>query len=119
MILVSGGEFSMSSDAAERLANELSSQGRRHRRRSPGAATAACRPAPQRDFPRPWLAGLDAAVVRRGIAEAEALGVREVYFTGGDERSSGRPAAHPVQRVDAFWFAWAAFNPSTTVWTGP
>jgi hypothetical protein len=24
----------------------------------------------------------------------------------------------PVQHVDAFWFAWAAFNPSTTVWTG-
>jgi hypothetical protein len=25
----------------------------------------------------------------------------------------------PVQHVDAFWFAWAAFNPSTTLWTGP
>ncbi|MBI2219398.1 MAG: DUF3179 domain-containing protein [Candidatus Rokubacteria bacterium] len=25
----------------------------------------------------------------------------------------------PVQHVDAFWFAWAAFNPSTTVWTAP
>ena len=24
----------------------------------------------------------------------------------------------PVLHVDAFWFAWAAFNPSTTVWTG-
>jgi hypothetical protein len=25
----------------------------------------------------------------------------------------------PVQHVDAFWFAWAAFNPSTTLWSGP
>ncbi len=25
----------------------------------------------------------------------------------------------PVQHVDAFWFAWAAFNPTTTLWTGP
>jgi hypothetical protein len=25
----------------------------------------------------------------------------------------------PVQHVDAFWFAWAAFNPTTTIWTGP
>lgn len=24
-----------------------------------------------------------------------------------------------VPHVDAFWFAWAAFNPSTTLWTGP
>ncbi|PYO44976.1 MAG: radical SAM protein, partial [Candidatus Rokuibacteriota bacterium] len=32
----------------------------------------------------PWLAPLDAAVARRALAEAEALGVREVYFTGGE-----------------------------------
>jgi hypothetical protein len=25
----------------------------------------------------------------------------------------------PVPHVDAFWFAWAAFNPATTVWSGP
>jgi hypothetical protein len=24
----------------------------------------------------------------------------------------------PVPHVDAFWFAWAAFNPATTLWTG-
>ena len=32
----------------------------------------------------PWLAPLDGAVVRRALAEAETLGVREVYFTGGE-----------------------------------
>jgi len=32
----------------------------------------------------PWLAPLDAAAARRALAEAEALGVREVYFTGGE-----------------------------------
>lgn len=37
----------------------------------------------------PWLAPLDAAVVRRAIAEAETLGVREFYFTGGE------PFVHP------------------------
>ncbi len=25
----------------------------------------------------------------------------------------------PVPHVDAFWFAWAAFHPTTTLWTGP
>lgn len=25
----------------------------------------------------------------------------------------------PLPHVDAFWFAWAAFNPTTTIWTGP
>ena len=25
----------------------------------------------------------------------------------------------PVPHVDAFWFAWAAFNPATTIWTDP
>jgi len=37
----------------------------------------------------PWLAPLEADVVRRGIAEAMALGARELYFTGGE------PLLHP------------------------
>jgi AdoMet-dependent heme synthase len=37
----------------------------------------------------PWLKGLDAATVRRAIAEAEDLGVKEIYFTGGE------PFLHP------------------------
>lgn len=37
----------------------------------------------------PWLGPLAAAVVRRHLAEAEALGVRELYFTGGE------PFLHP------------------------
>lgn len=32
----------------------------------------------------PWLPPLDTAVARRAIAEAETLGVREIYFTGGE-----------------------------------
>jgi len=32
----------------------------------------------------PWLRPLDAGVARAALAEAEALGVREVYFTGGE-----------------------------------
>jgi MoaA/NifB/PqqE/SkfB family radical SAM enzyme len=32
----------------------------------------------------PWLAPLDPALVRRALVEAEALGVREIYFTGGE-----------------------------------
>jgi MoaA/NifB/PqqE/SkfB family radical SAM enzyme len=32
----------------------------------------------------PWLAPLDAQTVRRSILEAEALGVKEIYFTGGE-----------------------------------
>src|SRR2546428_3025646 len=32
----------------------------------------------------PWLAPLDGAVVRRALAEAGTLGVREGYFTGGE-----------------------------------
>src|SRR5882762_7300802 len=32
----------------------------------------------------PWLAPLDADTARRYIAEAAALGVKEVYFTGGE-----------------------------------
>ena len=32
----------------------------------------------------PWLAPLDGAAARRAIAEAERLGVREIYLTGGE-----------------------------------
>jgi MoaA/NifB/PqqE/SkfB family radical SAM enzyme len=32
----------------------------------------------------PWLAPLDTATARRAIADAERLGVREIYFTGGE-----------------------------------
>lgn len=32
----------------------------------------------------PWLAPLDGAAARRAIAEAERLGVKEIYFTGGE-----------------------------------
>lgn len=41
-------------------------------------------------------------------------------FFGVAERGplAGRRLA-PVTHVDAFWFAWAAFNPTTTVWTKP
>lgn len=37
----------------------------------------------------PWLKSLDAGTVRRYIAEAESLGAREFYFTGGE------PFLHP------------------------
>ena len=37
----------------------------------------------------PWLAGLDVETVRRHIREAETLGAREFYFTGGE------PFLHP------------------------
>lgn len=32
----------------------------------------------------PWLAPLDTATARRAIADAERLGVKEIYFTGGE-----------------------------------
>jgi MoaA/NifB/PqqE/SkfB family radical SAM enzyme len=32
----------------------------------------------------PWLKSLDTETVRRAIAEAESLGVKEIYFTGGE-----------------------------------
>jgi len=37
----------------------------------------------------PWLAPLDAEDVRRAVVEAAALGVKEIYFTGGE------PFLHP------------------------
>src|SRR5213083_2586342 len=33
---------------------------------------------------QPWLAPLPAERARRAIQEAEALGVKEIYFTGGE-----------------------------------
>jgi len=45
----------------------------------------ACRHCFNTSGPRdPWLASLPVDVVLRSIAEAEALGVRELYFTGGE-----------------------------------
>ncbi len=38
----------------------------------------------------PWLRPLDAETARRAIREAEALGVEEIYFTGGE------PFLHPA-----------------------
>ncbi len=32
----------------------------------------------------PWLKPLDAETIRRAVAEAEAAGVKEIYFTGGE-----------------------------------
>jgi MoaA/NifB/PqqE/SkfB family radical SAM enzyme len=50
----------------------------------------ACRHCLNASGPRsPWLAGLDAGDVRRHVAEADALGVKEIYFTGGE------PLLHP------------------------
>lgn len=50
----------------------------------------ACRHCFNSSGPRnPWLGSLDAGVVRQHIAEAERLGVREFYFTGGE------PFLHP------------------------
>jgi molybdenum cofactor biosynthesis enzyme MoaA len=50
----------------------------------------ACRHCFNSSGPRdPWLMSLDPATVRRYIAEAQDLGVREFYFTGGE------PFVHP------------------------
>lgn len=50
----------------------------------------ACRHCFNSSGPRhPWLAMLEPSVVHRYLREAEALGVREVYFTGGE------PFLHP------------------------
>jgi MoaA/NifB/PqqE/SkfB family radical SAM enzyme len=50
----------------------------------------ACRHCFNNSGPRdPWLGSLDIGTVRRYIAEAEALGVQEFYFTGGE------PFLHP------------------------
>ncbi len=50
----------------------------------------ACRHCFNSSGPRhPWLAMLEPSIVHRYLREAEALGVREVYFTGGE------PFLHP------------------------
>jgi MoaA/NifB/PqqE/SkfB family radical SAM enzyme len=50
----------------------------------------ACRHCFNASGPRnPWLGCLGASVVRRYVAEAETLGVKEFYFTGGE------PLLHP------------------------
>jgi AdoMet-dependent heme synthase len=50
----------------------------------------ACRHCFNSSGPRdPWLGSLDIGTVRRYIAEAEAVGVQEFYFTGGE------PFLHP------------------------
>jgi uncharacterized Fe-S cluster-containing radical SAM superfamily protein len=50
----------------------------------------ACRHCFNASGPRePWLPLLEGEVVRRAITEAESLGVRELYFTGGE------PFLHP------------------------
>jgi len=50
----------------------------------------ACRHCFNTSGPRdPWLSPLGVDVIRRHLAEAEALGVREVYLTGGE------PLLHP------------------------
>src|ERR671925_1409567 len=50
----------------------------------------ACRHCFNSSGPRnPWLGSLDMATVRRYVAEADALGVQEFYFTGGE------PFLHP------------------------
>jgi MoaA/NifB/PqqE/SkfB family radical SAM enzyme len=50
----------------------------------------ACRHCFNSSGPRnPWLGSLNVATVRRYVAEADALGVQEFYFTGGE------PFLHP------------------------
>ncbi|HSE91968.1 MAG TPA: radical SAM protein [Methylomirabilota bacterium] len=50
----------------------------------------ACRHCFNASGPRaPWLGSLDATAIRAAIAEAEGLGVKELYFTGGE------PFLHP------------------------
>lgn len=71
----------------------------------------ACRHCFNASGPRdPWLAELPPAVVRRHIAEAEALGVREFYFTGGE------PFVHPD--LVALLEAALAVGPTTVLTNG-
>src|SRR5919108_6597915 len=47
--------------------------------------TRSCRHCFNVSGPRdPWLAPLDSSMVRRYLSEADALGAREIYFTGGE-----------------------------------
>jgi AdoMet-dependent heme synthase len=58
----------------------------------------------------PWLPSMDGAEVRRHLREAAALGVREVYFTGGE------PFLHP-EIVPLLAFA-LAHAPTTVLTNG-
>jgi MoaA/NifB/PqqE/SkfB family radical SAM enzyme len=58
----------------------------------------------------PWLASLDAETVHRALAEAEALGVKEIYFTGGE------PFLHP--EILALLDASLAIGPTTVLTNG-
>jgi MoaA/NifB/PqqE/SkfB family radical SAM enzyme len=71
----------------------------------------ACRHCFNSSGPRaPWLPSLDADTVRRSIAEAEALGVRELYVTGGE------PFLHP--EIFALVAAALAVAPTTVLTNG-
>jgi MoaA/NifB/PqqE/SkfB family radical SAM enzyme len=56
----------------------------------------------------PWLAPMDGAAVRRAVREAAALGVKEIYFTGGE------PFMHPEILP---LLEWALAHAPTTVLT--
>ena len=58
----------------------------------------------------PWLASLDADAVRAALVEGEALGVKEVYFTGGE------PFLHP--EIVPLLGAALAIAPTTVLTNG-
>jgi len=58
----------------------------------------------------PWLRSLDADAVTAAIREAEELGVKEIYFTGGE------PFLHP--KMLAFLEAGLAVAPATVLTNG-
>jgi MoaA/NifB/PqqE/SkfB family radical SAM enzyme len=58
----------------------------------------------------PWLASLEADVVRAALVEGEALGVKEVYFTGGE------PFLHP--EILPLLAAALAIAPATVLTNG-
>jgi MoaA/NifB/PqqE/SkfB family radical SAM enzyme len=71
----------------------------------------ACRHCFNSSGPRdPWLRSLDPATVRRYIAEAQDLGVREFYFTGGE------PFMHP--RIVSLIDEALAVAPTTVLTNG-
>jgi len=95
-----------------------------------------------------WAPGTLSALDAAQIARSRAVGATAVYRARLDDRAltfeagpngvrdretgsrwnffgtatagplTGRRLA-PIQHVDAFWFAWAAFNPATTIWETP
>jgi len=54
----------------------------------------------------------------RGFRDRETGSLWSFFGVATNGPLAGERLA-PVQHVDAFWFAWAAFNPATTIWTGP